>query len=245
MRILRHLLAIGLLPGMVTLLVPALLVSGDEVASWPPALLGAALIALGLALMAQTIALFATVGDGTLAPWDPTARLVVRGPYRRVRNPMISGVLCVLLGEALLFGSPALLAWSALFFAVNAVWFPLVEEPGLRQRFGADYEAYRAAVPRWLPRLRPWTSTLARLPRLADAALGEQAVEQQQERLVRRRAVARLRVRGVAPGLEPARVRAGVEADEPRAIGMPEQAGAPPARRQRGRRAQLDAVRAH
>jgi protein-S-isoprenylcysteine O-methyltransferase Ste14 len=156
MRVLRHVLAIVLLPGMATLLVPALLVSGDEVAAWPPALLGAALIALGLVLMAQTIALFATAGDGTLAPWDPTSRLVVRGPYRRVRNPMISGVLCVLLGEALLFGSTALLAWAALFLAINAIWFPLVEEPGLRQRFGADYDVYRAAVPRWLPRLRPW-----------------------------------------------------------------------------------------
>jgi protein-S-isoprenylcysteine O-methyltransferase Ste14 len=156
MRVLRHVLAIVLLPGMATLLVPALLVSGDEVAAWPPALLGAALIALGLVLMTQTIALFATAGDGTLAPWDPTSRLVVRGPYRRVRNPMISGVLCVLLGEALLFTSTALLAWAALFLAINAIWFPLVEEPGLRQRFGADYDAYRAAVPRWLPRLRPW-----------------------------------------------------------------------------------------
>ena len=156
MRILRHLLAIGLLPGVVTLLVPALIVSGDEVASWPLSLLGAVLIALGVVLIAQTVALFATVGDGTLAPWDPTARLVVRGPYRRVRNPMISGVLFVLLGEALVFGSLALLAWWAVVFAINAVYFPLVEEPGLRRRFGADYEAYRAAVPRWLPRLRPW-----------------------------------------------------------------------------------------
>jgi protein-S-isoprenylcysteine O-methyltransferase Ste14 len=156
MRFLRHLLAIGLLPGMATVLVPALIVSGDEVAWWPLSLLGVGLIALGLVLMAQTIALFARVGDGTLAPWDPTSRLVVRGPYRRVRNPMISGVLCILLGEALLFGSPALLVWWAVFLAVNAVWFPLVEEPGLRRRFGAEYDAYRAAVPRWLPRLRPW-----------------------------------------------------------------------------------------
>jgi protein-S-isoprenylcysteine O-methyltransferase Ste14 len=65
-------------------------------------------------------------------------------------------VLCVLLGEALLFGSLGVLAWFAIVFAVNAVYFPLVEEPGLRRRFGADYEAYRAAVPRWLPRLRRW-----------------------------------------------------------------------------------------
>jgi protein-S-isoprenylcysteine O-methyltransferase Ste14 len=156
MRVLRHLLAIGLLPGVVAGVVPALIVWGEGIAAWPLALAGVAVIVAGLALIAQTVALFAGVGKGTLAPWDPTTRLVVRGPYRRVRNPMISGVLCVLLGETLLFGSTTLLAWFALVFAINAVYFPLVEEPGLRRRFGADYETYRAAVPRWLPRLRPW-----------------------------------------------------------------------------------------
>jgi len=154
MRVLRHLLAICLLPGVVAGVIPALLV--DELASGPLVVLGGVVVALGLVLIAQTVALFATVGDGTLAPWDPTSRLVVRGPYRRVRNPMISGVLCVLLGEALMFGSIAVLVWFAFVFALNAVYFPLVEEPDLRERFGADYEAYRAAVPRWLPRLRPW-----------------------------------------------------------------------------------------
>ena len=156
MRVLRHLLAIGLLPGVVAGVIPALILAGDELASWPLIVLGGAALAIGLALIVQTVALFATVGKGTLAPWDPTGRLVVRGPYRRVRNPMISGVLCVLLGEALLFGSIGVLVWFAFVFVLNAVYFPLVEEPDLQQRFGADYEAYRAAVPRWLPRLRPW-----------------------------------------------------------------------------------------
>jgi len=123
-RVLRHLVAIGLLPGMVAGVIPAAIVWGDEVARLPQSLLGTVVILLGLALIAQTVALFARVGRGTLAPWDPTERLVVRGPYRRVRNPMISGVLTVLLGETL--------------------------------RFGADYDAYRTAVPRWVPRLRPW-----------------------------------------------------------------------------------------
>jgi protein-S-isoprenylcysteine O-methyltransferase Ste14 len=154
----RHLLAIGLLPVTVTVVVPALVLwrSGADVAAWPLAVLGVTLIALGLALVAWTVALFATVGRGTLAPWDPTSRLVVRGPYRHVRNPMISGVLAILLGEAALFGSVPLLVWFAAAFAVNAVYFPLVEEPGLRRRFGEEYDAYSANVPRWLPRLRPW-----------------------------------------------------------------------------------------
>jgi protein-S-isoprenylcysteine O-methyltransferase Ste14 len=149
-RVLRHLAAIVLLPGVVTVLVPVLLVDDPALgALWP---LGALLLAAGLALMGWTIALFATVGRGTLAPWDPTERLVVRGPYRRVRNPMISGVLAVLLGEAALLGSWAVLAWAGVVFLVNDTYFRHVEEPGLRQRFGADYEEYCRRVGRWLPR---------------------------------------------------------------------------------------------
>jgi protein-S-isoprenylcysteine O-methyltransferase Ste14 len=69
---------------------------------------------------------------------------------------MISGVLFVLLGEAAVLGSAGLLIWAAAFLAANAVYMPLFEEPGLRRRFGEDYETYAANVPRWLPRLRPW-----------------------------------------------------------------------------------------
>ena len=158
MSVWRHLRAIGLLPVTVTIVVPGLILwrTGVELAPWPLATLGAVLIGIGLALVTWTVSLFARIGEGTLAPWDPTSRLVVVGPYRHVRNPMISGVLTVLLGEAALFGSLPLLVWFGAVFAVNAVYFPLVEEPGLRERFGEDYDAYRANVPRWLPRLRPW-----------------------------------------------------------------------------------------
>jgi protein-S-isoprenylcysteine O-methyltransferase Ste14 len=154
----RHLRAAVLLPFTVTVVVPGLVLwrNGTEIAAWPLALVGGLLIAPGLGLLAWTIALFGRVGHGTLAPWDPTARLVVVGPYRHVRNPMISGVLAILLGEAALFASVPLLVWFAAVFAVNAVYFPLVEEPGLRRRFGEDYDSYRANVPRWIPRRRPW-----------------------------------------------------------------------------------------
>jgi protein-S-isoprenylcysteine O-methyltransferase Ste14 len=162
----RHLRAIGLLPGMVAVVVPALIVSrgGATDVGWGlpgaaallPVLLGCALAGVGLLLIVRTVALLAKVGRGTVAPWDPTSRLVVRGPYRHVRNPMISGVLALLLGEAALLGSLPLLAWAAIFAAVNAIYLPLVEEPGLARRFGADYEAYRVNVPRWVPRLLPW-----------------------------------------------------------------------------------------
>ncbi len=124
-----------------------------------PAGAGAALLAAGLALMLRTIALFSSAGEGTLAPWDPPRRLVVRGPYRHVRNPMITGVLTVLVGEAVLFGSRLVALWALGFFAVNAVYMPLVEEPRLLRRFGDDYAIYKRNVPRWIPHLRPWTSS--------------------------------------------------------------------------------------
>ena len=152
MRVARQLAAVVLLPGTVCVLVPALLLSDAGIAPWPLALVGGSLLALGLGVIAWTVSLFARVGRGTLAPWDPTSRLVVRGPYKYVRNPMISGVIAVLLGEAALFGSLTLLIWAAVVFAVNAVYFPLVEEPGLRLRFGAEYDEYAARTPRWLPR---------------------------------------------------------------------------------------------
>jgi protein-S-isoprenylcysteine O-methyltransferase Ste14 len=154
--VLRQAAAVVLLPGIVTVVVPALLVGTDVDVGWAGLAVGLPLIAVGLALVIQTVALFARVGRGTLAPWDPTERLVVRGPYRYVRNPMISGVLFILLGEAALFSSLRLLAWFGVVFALNAVYLPLIEEPGLSRRFGADYELYRAHVPRWIPRLRPW-----------------------------------------------------------------------------------------
>jgi protein-S-isoprenylcysteine O-methyltransferase Ste14 len=164
-RVWRHVRAIGVLPGLGVVGIPALILAltGFDV-GWGldgglqalPIAAGAGLMCAGLILMYRTISLFAREGEGTLAPWDPTRRLVVRGPYRHMRNPMIVGVLAVILGEAALFGALGILIWGAAFFALNAVWFRLVEEPGLRKRFGEDYEDYRENVPRWLPRRGPW-----------------------------------------------------------------------------------------
>ena len=163
----RHLSAIVVLPGVVTVIVPAFIVLRTWAANvgwglpasvrWLPLVLGVALLGLGLTLVIWTIRLFVVVGQGTLAPWDPTTRIVVVGPYRHVRNPMISGVVCVLAGETALLGSRPLLYWLAAVVAVNAVYLPFVEEPGLRRRFGKEYDVYCANVPRWIPRLRPWS----------------------------------------------------------------------------------------
>jgi protein-S-isoprenylcysteine O-methyltransferase Ste14 len=151
---------------VVTLVVPTLLVlwTGDVRVGWGldgvlaglPVVLGVGLIACGVGLVVWTVGLFVREGEGTLAPWDPTAKLVVRGPYRHVRHPMIGGVATILLGEAVLLGSTAVAGWLVAVVTVNAVYLPLVEERGLVRRFGSDYEVYRANVPRFVPRLSAW-----------------------------------------------------------------------------------------
>jgi protein-S-isoprenylcysteine O-methyltransferase Ste14 len=117
---------------------------------------GLALLALGLLLFGASLRRFATEGEGTLAPWDPPGKLVVRGPYRYVRNPMISGVLFVLFAEALLLLAWPHALWALAFLALNLVYIPLLEEPQLERRFGEPYREYCRHVPRVLPRLRPW-----------------------------------------------------------------------------------------
>ena len=80
----------------------------------------------------------------------------MQGVYRHVRNPMISGVVLVLLGESLLPASLPLFWWFLVFAIVNATYIPLSEEPGLVKRFGEDYRCYKQSVPRWVPRWTPW-----------------------------------------------------------------------------------------
>ena len=117
---------------------------------------GAASLGAGLVLFAACVVRFATQGRGTLAPWDPPTTLVLHGAYRHVRNPMISGVMFVLLGEAAVLRSLPHALWVVLFVAANALYIPLVEEPQLERRFGSSYRRYRSNVPRFVPRLRPW-----------------------------------------------------------------------------------------
>jgi len=160
----RHLLAIAVLPFTVTVLVPYWIAQGRRVS---PALGGSAgslaIQAAGLARRGRgrardvsAVRRGASAGRGTLAPWDPPPVFVVHGPYRFVRNPMISGVILALFGEALVLLSPAHGAWTALFLALNLLYIPLVEEPQLERRFGEAYREYCRHVPRFLPSPRPW-----------------------------------------------------------------------------------------
>lgn len=163
---LRHLLAILLLPFLVVAVAPYWLrnifVAGDSrwgddsPGAWLPRLAGIIVVVSGFALFSWCVSLFGRVGQGTLAPWDPTRNLVAVGPYRHVRNPMISGVAMMLIGQTVFWGSWVMVVWTGVFVLVNHIYFVLSEEPGLQARFGEPYRVYMANVPRWLPRVRPW-----------------------------------------------------------------------------------------
>jgi protein-S-isoprenylcysteine O-methyltransferase Ste14 len=163
---LRHLLSILLLPFMVIVVVPYSLLNAFAAVDtqwgngilieWISRITGGIFLLSGLGLLGWCIRLFASVGQGTLAPWDPTTNMVAVGPYRYVRNPMISGVALVLIGEALLLGSWIIGMWAGVFILINHTYFLLSEEPGLENRFGEPYREYKTIVPRWIPRLKPW-----------------------------------------------------------------------------------------
>ena len=149
----------ALAPGVVAGLVPWLLtdweVRRDALSSLR--LLGLFLIAAGAGALIGAFVRFVVEGLGTPAPVAPTENLVVGGLYRYVRNPMYLAVVATILGQAMLLGQPVLVVWAALVTAAVASFVLLYEEPTLSRRYGAEYDEYREAVPRWLPRPRPWT----------------------------------------------------------------------------------------
>jgi protein-S-isoprenylcysteine O-methyltransferase Ste14 len=147
-----------LVPGTVVVLVPRWLMRGESAlqGGWTGAA-GGLLLICGGAVYLRCAWDFAVRGRGTPAPVDPPRTLVVSGVYRYVRNPIYLGVLSVLVGEAMLFRSSVLLGYAGAFFLACHLFVTMVEEPTLRRKFGAAHERYCASVPRWLPRLKPWT----------------------------------------------------------------------------------------
>jgi protein-S-isoprenylcysteine O-methyltransferase Ste14 len=120
----------------------------------PQHVVGLLCISVGGVLLATCIWEFARSGRGTLAPIDPPRELVIRGLYRYVRNPMYLSVTVIILGEALLARSRALLFYWALWFIAANLFVIGYEEPALRLRFGRSYDLYTQQVGRWFPRFR-------------------------------------------------------------------------------------------
>jgi protein-S-isoprenylcysteine O-methyltransferase Ste14 len=150
-----------LAPGVVAGLVPWLLTgweARDPLPGWALVrVVGVALIAAGVVVLVEAFVRFVVEGVGTPAPVAPTEHLVVGGLYRYVRNPMYLAVAAIIVGQALALGRLVLLLYAAVFGVAVATFVHGYEEPTLRRRFGAEYEAYRRAVPAWWPRRRPWT----------------------------------------------------------------------------------------
>jgi len=147
-------------PGAVAGWVPYLL---SEWRLQPPLLgvpggrvVGGLLATFGVAILVECFWRFASEGRGTPAPIAPPETLVVSGLYRHVRNPMYVAVLAAIAGQALLFGSIVLLAYATVVWLLFHGFVLLYEEPTLGRKFGPSYEAYRASVRRWWPRIRPW-----------------------------------------------------------------------------------------
>ena len=148
----------ALLPGLSVFYIPwrafGLSSAAIEVAN-PVHVVALLLVAAGACLLAACVWEFAHRGRGTLSPLDPPPRLVISGLYRFVRNPMYVGGVLTLIGQNLIAPSPRLLVYSLSWFAAVSTFVRLYEEPALRRAFPDQYQAYFAAVPRWIPRLTP------------------------------------------------------------------------------------------
>jgi protein-S-isoprenylcysteine O-methyltransferase Ste14 len=143
-------------PGLVAGLLPFLMTRwrvsepflGTDLTRWA----GAVLVAPGLVFLVDAFIRFVREGRGTPAPVAAPRHLVVRGPYRWVRNPMYVALVAIVVGQALVLGSTALLIYVAVVALTFHTFVVLYEEPTLRERFGTEYDAYAARVPRWIPR---------------------------------------------------------------------------------------------
>jgi protein-S-isoprenylcysteine O-methyltransferase Ste14 len=154
---LRSLLWTLLLPGVMAGFIPwrYLGVSRAHIDWQNPRQLAALVpIAAGVALLATCIWEFARSGRGTLSPVDPPKRLVVRGLYRYVLNPMYLAESIIVLVEALLIATLDLLLYWGFFFGIVNLFVIGYEEPTLRAQFGAEYDEYTRRVGRWLPSFR-------------------------------------------------------------------------------------------
>jgi protein-S-isoprenylcysteine O-methyltransferase Ste14 len=151
----------ALAPGTVAGLLPWALTGWrvGTVLPWPVRLIGVLLILAGLLVIVPAFVRFAVEGGGTPAPVAETDRLVVGGPYRFVRNPMYVAVLLAIIGQAMLLGRPVLVGYGLVAAAAMIGFVKGYEEPHLSRIYGAEYEAYRRAVPGWWPRSHPWSGS--------------------------------------------------------------------------------------
>jgi protein-S-isoprenylcysteine O-methyltransferase Ste14 len=152
-------------PGTVVGLIPWLITRweiADSIPMWQ-IVTGGVLIVAGLIPPVHAFVQFVKAG-GTPIPIAPTQRLVVTGFNRFVRNPMYAGLLVVIVGQAVVFGSWWLVLYAAAFWVITGSFVRWYEEPTLVREYDGEYEEYRRNVHAWLPRWSPWTPGVARQP---------------------------------------------------------------------------------
>ncbi len=150
--VVRNLVFTFVVPGAGAVYGPWWILTRDGAAPMPRVWPALVVSAVGVVLYLWCVWAFAAIGRGTPGPWDAPRRVVAVGPYRFVRNPIYLAALLVVLGETWLFLSVPLLLYAAVI-AVGCHLFVIgYEEPTLGARFGAEYEAYKRTVPRWIPR---------------------------------------------------------------------------------------------
>ena len=153
-------------PALVLVLLPWTITRIRVAAGEPRAqvIAAAAIIGLGLIPLFESMIRFVVIGRGTLVPAVPTEHLVVSGLYRYVRNPMYSGVVTALAGEALLFPSRHMVVYLATVWVIMHIFVWLYEEPTLARKYGEEYDGFKRNVPRWIPRIKPWNAREAKSP---------------------------------------------------------------------------------
>ena len=141
--------------GFFLIAVPARLLAASGLARpeeiGPQQVAGLIVLTAGALIVAACVLTFVVVGRGTPAPFDPPRRLVARGPYAIIRNPMYVGAALAMSGVALYYGSWWLLGYVGFFLTVTHLFVVTYEEPTLRETFGEAYAEYRAGVGRWWP----------------------------------------------------------------------------------------------
>ncbi len=145
-----------ILPIIVLIIVPLCIEKEITIKFLPVFITGILVMGMGLFFISMSVVSIIKIGRGTLALWAPSQHLVIAGMYGYVRNPMILGVLTVLIGESISILSFRILIWAVCFFLINTIWFLGFEEPSLEKKFGKEYLQYKKNVPRWIPKLKPF-----------------------------------------------------------------------------------------
>lgn len=147
--------AIIILPINVLIIIPAILLYLTNYSFNKPTVIQIifALISfiIGTILAVWSMLTFKKFGSGTPAPWAPPKNFVVAGPYKCVRNPMISGVFFLLFAEFCITKSLTIFLWFLFFVLVNLFYIRFIEEPQLEKRFGNSYIQYKKNVNAWIP----------------------------------------------------------------------------------------------